>query len=73
MLLCDVIGVCVLSWILIGCVMAFQSMLCVYVKHPHPGFSALDMISPLLVVLGWVLILAIGVVAAHESQFQVGC
>jgi hypothetical protein len=73
-------GFCI-SWCVLGLLVAFQIMLCLrvdgdgvdgnYNPEAYHHLSAMDIVSPLCVLLGWLLIAALVFLAIFETPFQV--
>lgn len=71
-----------LSWCVLGLILAFQIMLCFrvdgdgvngnYDSADYSYLSAMDVVAPLCVLLGWLLVAALIGLALFETPFQVG-
>ena len=72
-------GVFGLSWCVLGLLLAFQIMLCLrvdgdgvdeYKPEDYVHLSAMDIVSPLCVLIGWLLVAVLVVLALFETPFQ---
>ena len=69
-----IIGVFALSWFVFGAILSFQAMLCVVIDTPedkHPHITMMDIMAPLLVLIGWAFVIIMGMLISFESPFQV--